>query len=119
MKGRRTGVGGESATLPNKRVQRTRSRSPLTRHPLGAFGGNGRGRRAGLKAARSRRLKAEVTSRKAAAEGARQRGRKVLRAARCSSAAPAAAPRTVGSVRAEAQQVWRVNLYRGRRLTCA
>ena len=35
MKGRRTRFGSESATQPNKRVQRTRLRSPLTRHPLG------------------------------------------------------------------------------------
>ena len=35
VKGRRTRFGVESATLPNKRVQRTRLRSPLTRHPLG------------------------------------------------------------------------------------
>ena len=35
MKGRRIRFGVESATLPNKRVQRTRLRSPLTRHPLG------------------------------------------------------------------------------------
>ena len=39
MKGRRTRFGVKSATLPNKRVQRTRLRSPLTRHPLGGLGG--------------------------------------------------------------------------------
>ena len=40
MKGNRTEVGSKAATLPNKRVQRTRSsasppHSPLTRRPLG------------------------------------------------------------------------------------
>ena len=40
VSGGRASLGDESATLPNTRVQRTRSspsalRSPLTRHPLG------------------------------------------------------------------------------------
>jgi hypothetical protein len=109
---------------PNTRVQRTRSsasplRSPLTRCPLGAFGGNGRGRRAGWKASRFTRPKAPVVVRNVAAERARQMGRRVLRAARCSSAAPAAAPRTVGPVSVGGQWVWRVTLERGRRLTRA
>ena len=43
VKGNRTAVGCESATLPNTRMQRTRSspsalRSPLMRCPLGGLG---------------------------------------------------------------------------------